>query len=173
MEILRKKTKPIEKVDTKLINLIQDMFYTMDLASGIGLAAPQINLGLSVTVVDISGIDEFKKVKPLVLINPKILDSNGESVIEEGCLSIPEIREEVSRPKEIFLQYSDFDLKEIQIEIKGFLSRVVQHEIDHLNGKLFIDYLDDKQKKNVRKNLNLIKKGKVETAYPLQYHSKK
>lgn len=173
MEILRKKTKPVVKVDTKLINLIQDMFYTMDLASGIGLAAPQINLGSSIAVVDISGIDEYKKVKPLVLINPKILDSNGESVIEEGCLSIPEIREEVTRPKEIFLQYSDFDLNEIQIELTGFISRVVQHEIDHLNGKLFIDYLDEKRKKKVRKNLNLIKKGKVDTSYPLQYQSKK
>ncbi len=173
MEILRKKTKPVEKADSKLINLVQDMFYTMDLASGIGLAAPQVNLPYSLAVIDISKLDEHKKVKPLVLINPEVLDSSGELVLEEGCLSIPDIREDVKRPRDIYLKYFDFDMNEIKTELKGFLSRVVQHEIDHLNGKLFIDYLDEETKKKVKRHLNLIRKGKIDTEYPLHYHSKK
>lgn len=173
MDILRKKTRPVEKIDAKTINLIQDMFYTMDQASGIGLAAPQINVDLALAVIDIAGTDEHKKEKPMVLINPVITDSYGEIEIEEGCLSIPEIREMVTRPKEIFLKSYDFDLNEINVELKGFLSRVVQHEIDHLNGKLFIDYLSEEKKKEIRKELNLIKKGKVEAQYPLYIHTKK
>lgn len=173
MEILRKKTKQVTKIDAKFINLVQDMFYSMDKSSGIGLAAPQVNLGISLAVIDISGIEEHKKEKPLVLINPEILDTNGDITIEEGCLSIPDIREEVSRPNEILLKYSDFELKEVEIEIKGFLARVVQHEIDHLNGKLFIDYLSDKKKKEIKKHLSLIKKGKIETEYPLHIHTEK
>ncbi|MDQ3022138.1 MAG: peptide deformylase [Bacteroidota bacterium] len=172
MEILRKKTNRVEKVDAKLINLIEDMFYSMDKSSGIGLAAPQINRGISLAVIDISAIVEHKKEKPLVLINPEILDSYGEVSIEEGCLSIPDIREDVTRPKEIFLKYDDFDLKEIKIEIKGFLARVVQHEIDHLNGKLFIDYLSDKKKKEIKKHLSLIRRGKIDTEYPLHVNVK-
>ena len=171
MEILRKKTSPVTKIDNKLINLVQNMFYTMDHASGIGLAAPQVNLDISVAVVDISGIEEHKKEKPLVLINPEILESHGEMKLEEGCLSIPEIRADVIRPKEIFLKYLDFDLKEVQIVIKGFLARVTQHEIDHLNGKLFIDYLDDEKKKEIKKHLAKIKKGKIITDYPLLIHT--
>ncbi len=167
MEILRKKTTPVTKVDAKFINTVQDMFYSMDRASGIGLAAPQVNIGLSVAIVDISGIEEHKKEKPLVLINPEIIDSHGEVVIEEGCLSIPDIRGEISRPEKIFLKYYDFDLKEINVEIKGFMSRVVQHEIDHLNGRLFVDYLSEKKIKEIKKQLMVIKKGKVETDYPL------
>ena len=171
MEILRKKTKPVTKVDVKLINLVENMFYTMDKASGIGLASPQINLDLSLAIIDISVLDDHKKEKPLVLINPEIIETYGEIEIEEGCLSIPDIRAEVLRPKEIFLKYFDFDLKEVKVEQKGFLSRVTQHEIDHLNGKLFIDYLSDEKKKEIRKFLAKIKKGKIDTDYPLLIHS--
>lgn len=171
MEILRKKTKPVTKVDASVINLVQNMFYSMDRASGIGLAAPQINLGIAIAVIDISGIEEHKKEKPMVLINPKIIESHGEIEMEEGCLSIPEIRENVLRPKEIHLQYHDFDLNEINVELTGFLARVAQHEIDHLNGKLFIDYLPEFKRKEIKKHLAKIKKGKIETGYPLHIHS--
>ena len=171
MEILRKQTNPVTKVDNKLINLVQNMFYTMDRASGIGLAAPQVNLDISVAVVDISGLEEHKKEKPLVLINPEILESHGELSLEEGCLSIPEIRADVIRPNEIFLKYLDFDLNEIKISLKGFIARVTQHEIDHLNGKLFIDYLDEEKKKEIKKHLAKIKKGKIVTEYPLLIHA--
>lgn len=172
MDILRKKTGHITQVNTNLINLIQNMFYTMNKASGIGLAAPQINLGISLAVIDISEIEEYKKIKPLTLINPEILDSNGSEVSEEGCLSIPDVHANVQRPKDIFLKFHDLDLNEVKIELSGFIARVAQHEIDHLNGKLFIDYLDETQKKEIKRNLLSIKKGKLETSYPLHIHSK-
>lgn len=173
MEILRKKTRPVTKVDAKFINLVENMFFTMDKASGIGLASPQVNQDMSLAIVDISVLDDHKKEKPLVLINPEILETHGEIEIEEGCLSIPDIRAEVIRPDEIYLKYYDFDLKEIKVELKGFISRVTQHEIDHLNGKLFIDYISDEKKKEIRKQLSIIKKGKIETDYPLLIHSNK
>lgn len=172
MEILRKKTKPLTKVDAKLITLVENMFYTMDRASGIGLASPQVNLDLSLAIVDISVLDDHKKEKPLVLINPEILDSHGEIEIEEGCLSIPDVRALVSRPKKIYLKYFDFDLNEVKTEVSGFFSRVIQHEIDHLNGILFVDHLSEDNKKVVKKQLAKIRKGKIETDYPLYIHIK-
>jgi len=172
MEILRKKTKPVTKVDAKLITLVENMFYTMDRASGIGLASPQVNLDLSLAIVDISVLDEHKKEKPLVLINPEILDSHGDIEIEEGCLSIPDVRALVSRPKKIYLKYFDFDLNEVKTEVSGFFSRVIQHEIDHLNGILFVDHLSEDNKKVVKKQLAKIRKGKIETDYPLYIHIK-
>lgn len=171
MEILRKRAKPVTKVDTKLINLVQNMFYTMDRANGIGLAAPQVNQGISLAVIDISGIEEYKKEKPLVLINPEVLESHGEIEMEEGCLSIPELRDIISRPRDIFLRYRDFDLNEITLELNGFLSRVAQHEIDHLNGKLFIDYLPEEKKKEIKKHLSKIKKGMIDTEYLLHINT--
>ncbi len=172
MPVLRKKTKPVTKIDTKLINLVENMFYTMDNAAGIGLAAPQINLDISLAVIDISGTKEFKDEKPLVLINPEILETHGEAEMEEGCLSIPEIRAKVIRPDVVYIKYHDFDLNEVKIELNGFMARVAQHEIDHLNGKLFIDYLPEEKKKEIKKQLTQIRKGNVNTDYPLYIHIK-
>lgn len=172
MDILRKKTKPVTKIDPDFIILIQDMFYTMEKASGVGIAAPQINVDKAVAVVDISMLDDYKDFKPLTLINPEIISSSGSSVEEEGCLSIPEVKGEVERPDKIKLKYNDFDLNEIITELKGFPARVVQHEIDHLNGILFIDHLPKEKLKEIKKELNLIRKGKIETDYDLHIHSK-
>ncbi|HMS65936.1 MAG TPA: peptide deformylase [Ignavibacteria bacterium] len=172
MDILRKKTIPVTKADSALIDLVQNMFYTMERSSGVGLAAPQINKSISLAVIDISEIEENKKEKPMILINPVITDSHGEISMEEGCLSIPDVRFEIKRPKEIFLKYHDFYMNEIEVELKGFMSRVAQHEIDHLNGKLFIDYISADQKKEIKKQLAKIKKGKIETDYKLHIHSK-
>lgn len=171
MDILRKKTKPVTKIDSKFIDLVQNMFYTMDRASGIGIAAPQINLGISLAVIDISPMEEYKNEKPLILINPVISDSHGEDIQEEGCLSIPDVRGNVKRAKEVYLKYNDFDMNEISIELKGFIARVAQHEIDHLNGKLFIDYVTPEQKKEIKKQLSDIKNGRIETDYKLHIHS--
>ena len=99
MKILRSKTKSIEDVDTGLIELIENMYYTMRHANGIGLAAPQINVDLSLTIVDISPIEEYKNVKPVILLNPVVEESHGESVFEEGCLSIPEVRAELTETR--------------------------------------------------------------------------
>jgi len=167
MDILRKKTKPIEDVDANTIELIEDMFYTMKHANGIGLAAPQVNLNLSLTIVDISVIEEYKNIKPVILINPVIEESHGEVVFEEGCLSIPEVRVELTRPENISVKYNDLDMNELSMEFDGFLSRVIQHEIDHLNGKLFVDYLSKGVKKEFKQQLADIKKGIITPDYPL------
>ena len=167
MEILRKEAKLIKKVDANLVKLVQDMFFTMANAEGIGLAAPQVNEDKSVCVIDISCIDEYKHMKPLTLINPVIADNHGTITIEEGCLSIPEVRAEVTRPEKIFVKYNDFDLKENTLEAEGMLARVIQHEIDHLHGKLFVDYLDEDELKKLKSSLNKIKKHKVFPNYPI------
>jgi peptide deformylase len=167
MEILRKEVKPVKEVDTKLIKLVQDMYYTMDNADGVGLAAPQVNKNISLCIIDISCMDDYKHVKPLTLINPVIADTYGEIVLEEGCLSIPEVRGKVSRPEKIYLKYNDFDMKDVSMEVDGFLARVIQHEIDHLHGKLFVDYLDEDELKRVKATLNKIKKHKIQPDYPL------
>lgn len=172
MDILRKKTKPVRKIDNAIIDLVQNMFYTMDKSSGIGLAAPQINLGISLAVIDISALEEHKNESPLILINPVVKDSHGEVTLEEGCLSIPELHCNVSRPDQVFIKYNDFDLNEVEIELKGFMARVAQHEIDHLNGKLFIDYLSPEEKKEIKNQLSEIRKGNVKTDYKLHIHSK-
>ncbi len=171
MNILRKKTRKVSAVNDEMIDLVRNMFYTMDKASGIGLAAPQVNLNMSLAIIDLSGIDEYKDSKPLVLINPEIVESHGKEVLEEGCLSIPGVRGNIERAAEIHLRYNDFDMNEINTELSGFIARVAQHEIDHLNGKLFIDYLTEDEKKEIRKDLLHIKKGDIEIDYPLLIHS--
>lgn len=168
-DVLRKKTKKITKIDDKLIELIGSMYKTMYKASGVGLAAPQIGSEFAVTVIDISRTEENKKVKtePLTLINPAIKDYHGEITLEEGCLSIPFVRGEVTRPETVYIEYQDLDLNKLYIELNSFLSRVAQHEIDHLNGVLFIDRLNKDQKKKIKPELDLIKKGEIETDYLL------
>lgn len=170
MDILRQKSKILKDIDYKIVELVENMFYTMKNAAGIGLAAPQVNRNIALAIVDVSVIDEYKDVKPLVMINPVITGTHREIIMEEGCLSIPEIRAEVSRPEVISLKYYDLNMKEINIEIDDLQARVVQHEIDHLNGKLFVDFLDKETLKEFKKSLNLIKKGKLETDYPLFIH---
>ncbi len=167
MDILRKKALPVEKVDVNLIKLVENMFYTMDNAEGVGLAAPQVNENISLCVVDISCLEEYKKEKPITLINPVIVDKHGEAFKDEGCLSIPEVRGVVKRSEKIFVKYNDFDMNEVTKEFEGFFARVVQHEMDHLNGVLFTDHLDEDEKKKVASMLRKIKKNKVLTDYPL------
>lgn len=168
-DVLRKKTKKVTKIDDKFIELVGSMFNTMHKASGIGLAAPQIGIEQAVTVIDISRTEEKKKIKtePITLINPVIKDFHGEITMEEGCLSIPYLRGEVTRPETIFVEYQDLDLNKHYIELKGFLARVAQHEIDHLNGILFIDHMDKEEKKKLKPELDLIKKGEIEADYLL------
>ena len=166
-DILRKRGKKILKVDDDLVGLVRNMFDTMHQASGIGLAAPQIGKDISLTVIDISKVEGEEKTKPLVLLNPKITDYDGSCVMEEGCLSLPTLRAEVERPEKVFLSYQDLDLNEIRIELDGLMSRVVQHEIDHLNGVLFIDLLAKHQKKLIKERLAMIKKGEIAVNYAL------
>ena len=112
--------------------------------------------------------EDYEKTKPMVLINPKILDFSDKKVpIEEGCLSIPDVRYEVERPDTIYITYYDTNLKEHTLEADKFFARVFQHEYDHLNGILFTDHLDEDVKKKLKKSLDKIKKREIETDYPI------
>jgi peptide deformylase len=167
-KILRKKTAKVTEIDYKTVGIIADMFETMRNASGIGLAANQIGLDKQIFVVDISPVEGYEKYKPLTVINPKIVSKSDETTsTEEGCLSIPELRSELIRPKQIQISYFDVDMKEQTIEADDMLARVMQHEFDHLQGVLFIDYLDDEMKKKYKKHLSKIKKRKLDVDYPI------
>jgi peptide deformylase len=167
-KILRKKAAKVNEIDDSVVGIITDMFETMRNASGIGLAANQIGLNKQIFVVDISPVEGYEKYKPIAMINPKIISKSKEShSIEEGCLSIPELRAEVIRPKGIFISFFDVNMKEHTIEADELFARVIQHEYDHLQGILFIDYFDDEMKKRYKKHLEKIRKRKLDIDYPI------
>ena len=150
--ILRKKSENLEKVDDELKKLMDDMLETMYAAPGIGLAAVQIGILKRLIVIDISKKDEKKD--PLFLINPEIISkSNNTSTYEEGCLSLPGHFAEIERPAECQVSYLDYNGKKKKITAKGLLSTCIQHEVDHLNGILFIDYLSKLKKDMIIKKL--------------------
>jgi peptide deformylase len=171
-KILRKKAAKVNEIDDKIVGTIADMFETMRNANGIGLAANQIGLNKQIFVVDISPVEDYEKYKPIVMINPKIISRSDETnSIEEGCLSIPELRETVIRPKSIFVSFFDVNMKEHTMEADELFARVIQHEYDHLHGILFIDYFDDVMKKRYKKHLEKIKKRKLDIDYPISSSS--
>jgi len=165
--ILRKRARAVRTMTPGLLSKVEDMFATMRNSQGIGLAANQVGLLQRIIVIDISGMEEGEDVPPMVLINPEVISSEGSWVMEEGCLSIPEIRGEVKRPETVEVRFTDIDASEQEIEASGLLARVLQHEIDHLNGVLFIDYLDPAEQKTLKGRLNKISKGETEVAYPV------
>lgn len=136
-EGLREVCQPINEMSDDIDRLIDDMFYTMYEAPGIGLAAPQIAVQQRVVVVDVSE----EKNQPMALINPEIVRSAGQITWEEGCLSLPGIYANVTRPSDILVRAMDRDGKRIEFEAHDLLAVCIQHEIDHLNGKLFVDHL--------------------------------
>lgn len=137
---LRLISNPLEAVDARVRAFIEDMFATMYDAPGIGLAAIQVGVAQRIVTLDLAHAEEERQ--PMVLINPEITWSSEESSIyQEGCLSIPEYYQEVERPASIRLRYRDIDFKECEIEADGLLSTCIQHEVDHLNGVLFIDHI--------------------------------
>jgi peptide deformylase len=168
--VLRKRAEDIKK-DTDIKALVQDMFETMKAASGIGLAAPQIGKAIRLFVVDATTLDEedhdqdlsdFKKA----FINPTIVEEHGEEwEFEEGCLSIPNIRENISRPETVKIRYYDEDWNLKEEEYDGMKARIIQHEYDHIEGKLFIDYLSPLKKRMLKGKLADISKGEVDTEY--------
>jgi len=167
-KILRKKTSIVTDINDKTVGIIADMFETMRNANGVGLAANQIGLNKQIFVIDISPVEGYERYKPIAMINPKIVSKSDETVgIEEGCLSIPDLRAEVIRPRSIFVSFCDVNMKEHTIEADELFSRVIQHEYDHLQGILFIDYLDDELKKRYKKHLEKIKKRKIDIDYPV------
>ncbi|MDR8392262.1 peptide deformylase [Aliifodinibius sp. S!AR15-10] len=172
-DVLRTKTKPVKKNSEELQNLIDDMFETMYNADGVGLAAPQVGQLVRVFVADadpmIDDADQSaKKYGPLTMINPEIAEtSEAEVEMEEGCLSIPGVNAAVKRPEKIKVRYLDRDFNQQELDLDGWLSRVVQHEKDHLDGVLFLEYLSYFKQKMLSSKLNEIEKGEKETDYPL------
>lgn len=165
--VLRKKAKDIEK-GKDVLEFINDMYETMHAAHGIGLAAPQIGKSVRLFVVDGTTLEDEPSLKDFkkAFVNPVILDENGESwPFEEGCLSIPNIREEVERPEKLRIKYFDENWNAFEEEYDGMKARIIQHEYDHIEGKLFIDYLSPLKKRMLKGKLNDISKGEVETEY--------
>lgn len=147
---LRLLSKPVAGVDKEVHKLVDDMFQTMYDAPGIGLAAIQVGVPLRVVTMDVSKRDD--KQEPMALLNPEIVwRSEEKREMEEGCLSIPEYYETVERPDRVRLKYRDIDFKEHEIEADGVLATCIQHEVDHLNGVLFIDYLSKLKRDRVMK----------------------
>ena len=146
---LRKRAAPVEVVDDTLQQLIDDMFETMYEAPGIGLAATQVDVHRRLLVADVSQ----EKDKPHVLINPEILEQDGSAITEEGCLSVPGYYEAVERAEHILVRYLDRDGNEQERAFEGLLAVCVQHEMDHLEGKLFVDYLSEVKRQRIRKRL--------------------
>jgi peptide deformylase len=177
--VLRKPAKAIEPGTIDVKKLSDDLFETMYASSGIGLAAPQVGHGVRMFVVDGTMIDQdepedekdpslegFKKV----FINPEIIEEDGDDWgFEEGCLSIPGIRAEVMRPEVIRIRYVDLDGNEYDEEYDGMAARIIQHEYDHLEGKLFTDYLSPLKRQLIKKKLADITKGKVDVDYRMRF----
>ena len=162
---LRLKSEAIKAVDKPLRALVNDMFETMYAAPGIGLAAVQIGVPRRVVTVDLAKKDEPKQ--PQVFINPEVVWASDEkATYEEGCLSIPEYYEEVERPKAVKVKFLDLDLKPQEVEAEGLLATCLQHEIDHINGVLFIDHISKLKRDMVMKKFKKAAK-KTEGGKPL------
>lgn len=169
--VLRNETQPVESDNDDLQELIDNMFQTMYNSNGVGLAAPQIGKSIQLFVVDADAVteelDEENK-GPLVFINPKITSKTGEIVkMEEGCLSIPDVRDDVSRPENITITYLDRDFNQQTMQASGWLSRIIQHEYDHLKGVLFLDYLSAFRRRLHKSTLKKIKQGTLDVDYPV------
>lgn len=165
--VFKKPAKKLTDINDDFIETLKNMFETMEIADGIGLAATQVGIPYSFAVIDVSIYEEYKDFKRMVIINPEIIYSSGEEIMEEGCLSIPGIRAEIIRPAKVVLRYRDIDFKVNELECDGLLARVVQHEVDHLYGKFFIDYLSPVNLKILKPKLTKIRKGEVRTHYPV------
>ena len=146
---LRTKAVPVETVDAELNALIDDMFETMYAAPGIGLAATQVNVHRRLLVADVSQ----DRSAPHALINPVIIEKDGVTATEEGCLSVPGYYEEVERAEHIRVRFLDRNGDEQEMEAEGLLAVCIQHEMDHLEGKLFVDYLSEAKRQRIRKRL--------------------
>lgn len=160
---LRTRAQPVEHVDDELRKLIDDMFETMYAAPGIGLAATQVNVHKRVLVLDISETRD----QPLALINPEVIQRQGVEETEEGCLSVPGIYDKVTRAERIRVRALNRDGKSIEMDADGLLAVCIQHEIDHLDGKLFVDYLSELKRTRIRKKLEKERKDRRPASAPL------
>jgi peptide deformylase len=166
--ILKKKAHKVEHIDESTKTFIEDMIHTMHNAEGIGLAANQVGSPLAITVIDISPVEGYESTKPFVMINPEItFYSEEESDYEEGCLSLPHVRELVIRPEAIQVSYYDQNINPQTIQADGLLARVMQHEIDHLNGIYFTDRLSQLKRTLLQSKLRRISKGETSADYTI------
>lgn len=172
-EVLKKKAPRMTEVTDDDIRLIQDMLETMHEASGIGLAATQVGELKQLLVIDLSDSDGRTEMKPMAIINPEIIATEGMVEIEEGCLSIPDIREAVKRPEKITIRFHDTTMTLQELTADGMLARVIQHEMDHLNGVLFIDHLSTAKRTFLKNKLRKIAKGEVDIDYEFVIDKKK
>ncbi|ACS84251.1 MULTISPECIES: peptide deformylase [Musicola] len=148
-ERLRITAKPVKEVNADIQRIVDDMFDTMYAEEGIGLAATQVNIHQRIIVIDVSE----ERDQRLVLINPELLEKSGDTGIEEGCLSIPETRALVPRAERVKIRALDKDGKPFELETDGLLAICIQHEMDHLVGKLFVDYLSPLKRQRIRQKL--------------------
>ncbi len=157
---LRTRAKSVAAVDDQLRRLVDDMLETMYAAPGIGLAATQVNVHKRVIVIDLSK----EQNQPLVLINPEVIEKRGVEEMEEGCLSVPGIYERVERADRVKVRALGRDGQAFDLEAEGLLAVCIQHEIDHLDGRLFVDYLSQLKRQRIRKRLEKQRRhGDVET----------
>lgn len=175
--LLRQTAKPIEKDYPELAKLIEDMFETMYFSDGVGLAAPQIGLSIRIFVIDATTyadeepeLANFKRA----FINPEIIERTGDGwAMNEGCLSLPDIREDITRPETVRIKYMDENFVAHDETYSGYAARVIQHEYDHLDGILFIDLLNPLRRRLLKGRLTAISKGKVSTKYRQKLPGKK
>jgi peptide deformylase len=150
--VLRKKTSRVERIDSTLDRLIEDMVETMHAAPGVGLAANQVGVSLQLAVIDLSSRENEEQRHPLlIIINPEMLSMEGSVIEEEGCLSIPDYAEKVKRAARVKVRAQDRTGKKFEIEAEGLMAKALQHEIDHLNGLLFVDKLSPLKKNFFRR----------------------
>ncbi len=150
---LRNKARPVAHVDAAVRRLIDDMLETMYDAPGIGLAATQVNVAQRIVVMDLA----LEKNTPLCFINPEIVSRSGTEEMEEGCLSVPGVYEMVQRAERVTVRALDRDGKPFELDADGLLAVCIQHEIDHLEGKLFVDYLSELKRTRVRKRMEKVR----------------
>lgn len=166
--ILKEKTESVKEIDEYIINLVKDMFETMYNADGIGLAGNQVGVNKSIIVIDTSVVKNRENDNPLVLINPVIEQFSEEKAeYQEGCLSVPTFFEKLIRPEFIQVHYYDLDMKEHVLEPDSFQSRVIQHEVDHLNGILFFERLPQWRRTLSKTKLKKIQDGTVSVNYKM------
>lgn len=157
--VLKQVAQPVDKVDDKIRAQMNGMLQAMYDAPGIGLAANQVSLLNRVLVMDLSNRDEDEEPNPIFMANPEIIHESEEmSVMQEGCLSIPKQHADVERPAIVRVKYLDYNGKQAELEAEGLLSHCVQHEIDHLNGVLFVDYLSSLKRNMILKKVAKLKK---------------
>lgn len=151
--VLKEKAEPVTDITDEVVRLAHNMVFTMHAAPGIGLAAPQVNHSLKLITIDLS-VGE-KREQLIVLMNPELLEQEGEAFIEEGCLSVPEINEKVSRPERVVVRGMTLDGNDITLDARDLLARVFCHEIDHLEGKLFVEHLSPLKQRLIKQKFKL------------------